>query len=223
MSVVCSVDYEIAKGYEGKNLIAKVENKKQQVFLKLTCSENDLESSLALARNSKNIVMVEYQGLPDSQVFQDIKTGGVYVGVVKDAGADIDFPDVEEMLDGIPEGVTLIIRLPSGYCSLGKLWELTKSYPHVRFCGGLLFDVDGVNVGMVGLDVLDKFKGKYDESSYILDGSDDCVPDLDIFDLQVETTAAPITVKKGGNSNTVKKKPVVSFASLMADCEVVGP
>ena len=127
------------------------------------------------------------------------------------------------MLDDIQQGVTLIVHLPSGYCSLGKLWQLTKSFPTVRFCGGLLFDVEGVNVGMVGLDTLDRFKGKYDESSYMIDGTDNCVPDLDILELEIDTTGAGVQSRKSSGSSTTKKKSVVSFASLMADCEVVGP
>jgi len=228
VSVVCSVDYEIASGYAGKQLSAKVDNKKHQVFLKLTCNENDLERSIALARGSKNIVMVEYQGQLDSMVFQSIKTQGVYVGVVQDAGSDVDAMDINEFLADIPSGVTLIIRLPKGFCSLGRLWELSKQYSNVRFCGGLLFEVDGVRIGMVGPDILDDFKGKHDESSYMIDGMDDCVPDLDIFDLDINATVVSAGGKSGsskssGTKTTVKKKPVVSFASLMADTESVLP
>ncbi len=228
MSVVCSVDYSIARGYVGKQLTAQVDHKKHQVFLKLTCSENDLEDSLSLAKGSPNIVMVEYQGQLDSDAFRGINTRGIYVGVVKDAGADIDESDIDKLLEDIPDGVTLIIRLPKGYCDLGKLWELSNRYSNVRFCGGLLFEVDGVKIGMVGPDVLDAFKGKHDETSYMIDGLDDCVPDLDIFDLDINISVASSTSKSGsskssGSKASVKKKPVVSFASLMADSEAILP
>lgn len=209
MSIICKVDYATALKYKGMNLSTKYNNKKQKVYLKLIGDDFTLTDCIALAKVSKNILMVEYQGLQSNSAYEELtENTGVYVGRVYDFGNNITEEDVEKIAEDSPKGVVPIIKLPDDYKDLYKIYQISKAHPSVRFCGGHLFAIDGVKVGAIGVDILDKLQDKYSLDCFKLDDTEDVLETVDINELEIDTTTKPERAKKvssGGNKSAAKK------------------
>ena len=209
MSIICKVDYATALKYKGMNLSTKYNNKKHKVYLKLICDDFTLTDCIALAKVSKNILMVEYQGLQSNSVYEELtENTGVYVGRVYDFGNNITEEDVEKIAEDSPKGVVPIIKLPDDYKDLYNIYQISKAHPSVRFCGGHLFAIDGVKVGAIGVDILDKLQDKYSLDCFKLDDTEDVLESVDINELEIDTTTKPERAKKassGGNKSVAKK------------------
>lgn len=225
MSIICSVDYITALNYKGANLSTKYNNKKHKVYLKLICDDLTLVDAIELAKVSKNILMIDYQGLETNTTYIGLtEPCGVYIGRVIDFGNNITLEDVERIVNDTPAGVTPIINLPNDYKDLHFLWQVAQKFGKVRFCGGKLFAVDGVKIGAIGVDILDKLDIKYDFSSYYLDGTIDVLENVDISSLEIDTTTKPENASKGksksssSTKSSAPKKPAkksVSFGELL--------
>lgn len=209
MSIICKVDYATALKYKGMNLSTKYNNKKQKVYLKLIGDDFTLTDCIALAKVSKNILMVEYQGLQSNSAYEELtENTGVYVGRVYDFGNNITEEDVEKIAEDSPKGVVPIIKLPDDYKDLYKIYQISKAHPSVRFCGGHLFAIDGVKVGVIGVDILDKLQDKYSLDCFKLDDTEDVLETVDINELEIDTTTKPERAKKvssDGNKSAAKK------------------
>lgn len=228
MAIICSVDYSTALGYKGMNLSAKYNNKKHKVYLKLNCDDYILEDGLSLARVSKNILMVNYQGIGTSQVYLGLTNDtGIYVGRVMDFGNDITEEDIERLVINIPEGITPIIKLPEDFTNLRFIWEVSKKFPRVRFCGGKLFAIEGVKVGAIGVDVLDRVEAKYGEDAYSLGGRVDALEEVDISTLEIKASSKAErtgnSTKRGSSGSTASKKKVTrDFTDLFDKFQLGG-
>lgn len=209
MSIICKVDYATALKYKGMNLSTKYNNKKHKVYLKLIGDDFTLTDCIALAKVSKNILMVEYQGLQSNSAYAELtENTGVYVGRVYDFGNNITEEDVEKIAEDSPKGVVPIIKLPDDYKDLYNIYQISKAHPSVRFCGGHLFAIDGVKVGAIGVDILDKLQDKYSSDCFKLDDTEDVLESVDINELEIDTTTKPERAKKvssGGNKSVAKK------------------
>ena len=208
MSIICKVDYTTALKYKGMNLSTKYNNKKHKVYLKLIGDDFTLTDCIALAKVSKNILMVEYQGLQSNSAYEELtENTGVYVGRVYDFGNNITEEDVEKIAEDSPKGVVPIIKLPDDYKDVYKIYHISKTYPTVRFCGGHLFAIDGVKVGAIGVDVLDKAQDKYSMDCYKLDDTEDVLENVDITSLEIDSSSKPEKVKKSSSSSSNKSAP----------------
>lgn len=209
MSIICKVDYATALKYNGMNLSTKYNNKKHKVYLKLIGDDFTLTDCIALAKVSKNILMVEYQGLQSNSAYEELtENTGVYVGRVYDFGNNITEEDVEKIAEDSPKGVVPIIKLPDDYKDLYNIYQISKAHPSVRFCGGHLFAIDGVKVGAIGVDILDKLQDKYSLDCFKLDDTEDVLETVDINELEIDTTTKLERAKKvssGGNKSAAKK------------------
>lgn len=227
MSIISCVDLSTASQFRGMTLKTKYNGKKHNVYFKLVCDDYTLSESIRLASGSSNILMVEYQGMDTNPMYRNLKASDVYVGRVTDFGNNLTEADLELILEDTPEGVTPIVRLQSDFSDLHLLWQLSKKFPRVRFCGGKLFGIEGVKCGVVGIDVLDKAGVKYDESSYFLSGTDDVLDVVSFTDLTIETSAPKADSgrpkKSGTKKEPAKKKPQLSFASIMSSQGTVLP
>lgn len=208
MSIICKVDYATALKYKGMNLSTKYNNKKHKVYLKLIGDDFTLTDCIALAKVSKNILMVEYQGLQSNSAYEELtENTGVYVGRVYDFGNNITEEDVEKIAEDSPKGVVPIIKLPDDYKDLYKIYHISKTYPTVRFCGGHLFAIDGVKVGAIGVDILDKAQDKYSMDCYKLDDTEDVLENVDITSLEIDSSSKPEKAKKSSSGSSNKSAP----------------
>lgn len=230
MAIICNVDYNTALEFKGYNLKGKYQNKNQQIYLRVTCDDRTLKESIDLARGSKNILMLEYQGVDSEEVntVLSANTEGVYIGKVFDFGNNIKETDIENLVADLPVCVVPIISLPDDFKDLELLYHLSKKFPNVRFCGGQLFSISGVKVGAIGVDTLAKRGIKFSEESYRLSGTKDVIECVDFDSLTIEKTtkAEKTTKKKKGNSKTPnkakKKARGISMSDMFSDLDDRG-
>ena len=226
MAIVCSVDYSTALSYKGMNLSAKYNNKKQKVFLKLNCDDFTLSDCLELARLSKNILMINYQGVDTNPTYLNLtEDTGIYIGKIIDFGNNITIEDIERIENQVPNGVVPIINLPEDYKNLEFLWKASKRFPRVRFSGGKLFAINGVKVGQIGVDILESVDSKIDVSCYTLNSCSDCIDLVDISSLEISASTkaekAPRERKSSsGNSSPKKKAPAQTFGGLFSSFKI---
>lgn len=222
MPIICSVDYTTALAYKGMNLTAKYNNKKQKVYLRVDCTDDTLKPSIDLARISKNIIMLRYNGLDTNSYYQGLGSDtNIYIGRFIEFGNDITEEDVARIESTIPPGVVPVIVLPSDFKDLYSLWKISKLHPRVRFSGGSLFSIEGVKVGAVGIDILDKLGIKYDLDSYTLNGGVDVIEDVDIntLDIDIKSKSKDTGNRIKSTSSTSKKK-VQSFAGIFSSFQL---
>lgn len=209
MSVILRVSYREALKYKGKTVNCTVDGKKHNAYFKVICDDLDLESCIELAKTSKNILMLDYQGIDGAEV-----PDGIYVGKSFDWGSNITDSDVDNIVENeLPKGMTAIIKLPDGYKNIEFVWRMSQKYPNVRFCGGTFFCATGCNLGCCGIDILDKRGIKHTDSSYMREG---CCCGFQVLDLSDVSDISVGEVKqKSSSSSSSKKKPKISFSSLL--------
>lgn len=218
MSIICKVDYSTALKYKGLNLKAKYNGKKHQVCLKVVCDDFTLQECIELAKSSPSIVMLEYQGLETNKSYLDLKPCGVYIGKVFDLGNNFTRDDIVSIDTDTPDGVVPIIHLPDDFNNIEFIWKLSKEFNRIRFCGGYLFNIEGIKIGAVGSDILSSGNFKLNSEESIYQGIDDVIEQADISILDIETTATKSESTKSLNKSpksAPKKKQSVSFANLL--------
>lgn len=228
MAIICPVDYSTALSYKGMNLSTKYNNKKHKVFLKLNCDDYTLEDSINLARISKNILMLNYEGLGTNPFYTGLtEANGIYIGRVIDFGNNITEEDVERIQKSTPAEVVPIINLPDDYKDLQFVWNMSKKFSKVRFSGGMLFSIEGTRIGAIGIDILDKAGIKYDSDAYTTNGRLDVLDDVDITTLDIKATLKPERVSKerkrsSSNSKSSSKKKTSTFEGIFNSFSMGG-
>jgi hypothetical protein len=210
MAIISSVDYSTALSYKGMNLSTKYDNKKHKVYFKLVADDYSLQDAINLARVSKNILMINYIGLPSNAYYLSLTSNtGVYIGRVIDFGNNITEEDILGAIKDVPEGVVPIINLPEDFNNINFVWKMCQKYPRIRFCGGNLFAIDGVKIGMVGIDTLDKQGIKYDFDSYAFNNKLDAFDEVDINTLDITASSKPerVVKEKKSSSSTSDSSP----------------
>lgn len=225
MSIICNVDFSTAQKYRGKSLSAKYSNKKHRVYLKLVCDDSTLQECIELAKQSKNILMISYQGLGSWEHFK-ASVSGVYVGYGMDFGVDISEEDIERALVDIPDGITPIIHLPESFKDMEFLWRVSKKFPRLRFSGGQLFSIAGVKVGEIGVDVLERHDVKFGAESYRLRFGVDAVENVAISSLEIDASGKPesTSTRKPKSTTSAKKTDNIRgrIGQLFMDSEFRG-
>lgn len=209
MSIICSVDMATANKYKGKALSTKYNNKKHRVYLKLHCDDSNLADAVELAKQSKNILMVSYQGTGDWSQFGFLSgLRGVYVGYpLEDFGLDVSEDDILRAIDGIPDSITPIVNLPRSFTDIEFLWRVSMKCPRLRFSGGQLFAIDGLRVGEIGVDVLERESVKFGVDSYRLHSGVDALENVQISGLEIDTSGkAESSASKRPKAQTGAKK-----------------
>lgn len=223
MSVIVKANYEIANEYANGRVTTKIGNKKHQVFFKVSCDDYSLNSCIELAKKSNNIIMLEYEGLPVAPSFVALTQPiGVYIGYKTEVGMDISEDDIIRILNDTPLGVTPIIKLPDEYKDIRFVYDMCQKYDRIRFCGGLMFNLEGCRLGCCGRDVLDSNNIKYPSDVLMHEGCSCGLEVVDAEGLEFEVTAkavkqsrAPREKKQKTQSSAPKRKAVSSFASLL--------
>ena len=203
MSLIVRVDYNIAKQYKNKSVSTTLDGKKHNVYFKVVCDDFTVADCVELAKNSGNIIMLDYQGLETN-----IDTKGVYVGKSYECGLDVNETDIENILASTPNGVTPIIKLPEGFTNIETIWRLCGKYKNIRFCGGSLFCADGCRIGCCGLDVLDKKGIKHTKDEYFKVGCCCGFPVVDYEGLKLDIGATKTATVQA-------KKPKLMFGDLL--------
>ena len=219
-AIIATCDYDTARMYRNKVLSTKVGSKKYRVYLRVFGDETNIKDLIEMARFSRNIIMVDYQGSDMSEEYRGITkdlTCGCHVINIFNYGNNITIEDVESLSKEVPNGVTAVINMPDDYTDLRFVWECCNKYPNIRFSGGNLFVIDGVRLGSIGIDIYEKFSIKYSVDAYTGKYGVD-VKDLDELELIVtdkpEKSSGSKKEKTGGSKSQSKPKKLL-FSSLL--------
>lgn len=209
--LLVKASFEIANKFKHSSVITKLGNKKHQCYFKLYCDDTDIDECLELARSSKNVVMLEYQGSLPTLTTKDLS--GVYITKVFDFGMDINETDIEGVTELLPDGVTAVIKVPSEYTDMRFIYNMSQKHKSVRFCGGTTFCFEGCNLGCCGRDILDKANIKYDKSEYLHTGCSCAAETVLADEVELEEGRIYKTATTSKKSSTNKKK--VLFQDLL--------
>lgn len=209
--LLVKASFETANKFRHSSVITKIGSKKHQCYFKLYCDDTDIDDCLELAKESKNVVMLEYQGSLPTLEAKDLSN--VYITKVFDFGMDINETDIEGVFELLPTGVTAVIKVPQEYSDMRFIYNMSQKYKSIRFCGGTTFCFDGCNVGCCGRDILDKANIKYDKSEYLHEGCS-CAADTVLADeVELEEGRVYKTATSGKKTSSPKKK--VLFQDLL--------
>lgn len=206
MAIICDVGFDTAAKYKGKSLKAPYGKKKQSVYLKVHADDSNLQECIELAKQSKNVLMVSYQGTCSWEVYPFLANlRGVYVGcTVGDFGLDVSEEDIVGAVEDVPDGVTPIISLPKSYTDVEFLWRVSQRYPQIRFTGGNLFAVNGLKVGEIGVDTLESSGIKTDASQYVVKDGVDVLESADFSELEIDASGKESSSSTRSKSTTPK-------------------
>lgn len=206
MAIIVKADYNVVFAYNGKKVTTKYNGKKHQVLFKLACDDTNLRESIALAKVSENIIMLDYQGLANTPEYLSlIGDTGVYIARTFEFGNNFTEADIQGVLDETPSGITPIIKLQNDFNNLELIYKLCNQFPRVRFCGGHLFCLSDCRIGCCGLDIMEKSGIKYSVDSYNKTG---CCCALEVVDyMGLELEASTKTVKQSSPRTPKEKKP----------------
>ena len=218
MAIVCTIDLNMAEMYSGKSLMAKVNGKKHKVYLQLLCNSNTLEKGIEFARKSNNILFIEYQGfVKDEALTQFGASSNIQINYNFEVGNNFSEQDILHLLEDIPDNITPVVRLQPDFADLKFISELCAKYPRLRFIGGNLFRLEGLNLGSYDKSLLDKKGIKYSIESYLTSEYEDILQSADITELNVTVSDKPEKESKQSSSSSKPKakKPVSSrFAGM---------
>ncbi len=219
MSVIVKGSYQELEQYKGLNTSMVHLKKKHRVFFKVICDEHTVEDSVALFNSYRNVLYLEYIGLPET--LQNIDLKGAYIGVVQEFKMDVTVEDVELVLQGLPKGVTLIAKLPLECHDMYLVEHLSKKYDNIRFCGGNLFLLDGCKIGCCGADTLKSRGLSYTDNVLCKKGCGCAFPTYLYSELAVDTITG-VEYSKHTKTTKAKKQtevkiPIKSNKDILVD------
>ena len=222
-AVIATCDFDTAKLYKGKVLYTKLGSKKHKVYLRVFGDETNIKELVELARFSRNIIMVDYQGSDISEEYKNITkelTCGCHVTNMYTYGNNITLEDVASLSKDAPSGVSIVINMPDDFTDLKFVWDCCTKFPNIRFAGGKLFNIDGCRLGSIGIDIYENFGIKYTAEAYNGIGG---VEFRDLAELELTFTDKPekATEKKekkektGGATKSAPKTKKLLFSDLL--------
>ena len=217
MAILSGVNLSMAKEYSKYNLTTKFEGKKHKVYLKLQCGVEDLQESIDFCKSHNDVVYIEFQGDPSS--IKEIDSKGVSINFLIEAGNNLDESYIDEILNEYPSFITPVFKLPDEFSNLEYLYKLNKTYTRIRFIGGNLFRINGVNIGNYDLDCLLSKGIKVNSYSRMTKDNNDILIDRNISDLDIDLVEKKKSTKgstnisvKSNKSKSVKKPVSTRFA-----------
>lgn len=214
--ILVKSDYDTAVRFEKTGCMTKIGNKKHQVLFKLYCDSLSIDSCISLYKRFPNVVVLEYQGEARELSIKDIK--GVRIIKTYESGVNITKEEIEDISESLPEGVSAVIKLPEDYSDMRFIYGISQKYANIRFCGGMLFRLEGCNLGCCECDYLTKLGMKYDDSNYIYEGCACAVNAYNIEEVELEE-GKPIKLSghNRGSSGTKKQnKKTIKMQELLS-------
>lgn len=197
-SVIVKSDLNSAMKYCGA-VSAKIGGKRKRVLFEVPVDELSLPVALESAKRNRNIISLVYEGLDCDISCEDASKEGVNITWVLPVAGNISVSDISRYVETLPKGMSLTLRFPEDFNDIDFIFELSSAFPDIRICGNTLFSFDGLRVGIVGRDILEKRGIDFDTSVYLVSGECNAIPTLFLDDVTLEEVSA------GGKSKGVRK------------------
>lgn len=212
-TVIVKADLATAKQYTGKSLSVKIGKKKFSAVLRVNVDDFNIAEAIELAKRDVNILMLNYVGSHEG--IQDVNTCGVYVAWGIDVGSDVTEDDIQRLYDDVPDGVTLIVKLPEGYKNIRFLYDMSQKFDRIRFCGGSLFCFEDCKFGCCGRDVCNERGISYDDTEYIKEGCSCAIPAFEMDEVEFIATNSMTKTEKTAKKSKPKSNKTAMFSSLL--------
>lgn len=144
------VNVNDVRQYIGRNIEVKTGNfQKEKVCFKVQADYSTIKDAADI--RSANIVAVQYIGRPDDTALEGLTFNNAYTYCVYDIGDT--FTDSEiKTLSEINPNLNIVIPLSREFKDVRRLWVLSTQFKNVRYTGGRLLSLDGVNVGEIPIE-----------------------------------------------------------------------
>lgn len=204
---------DVVKSNISKKAITNIGSKKEDVVFSIATDDTNVLEAIKVANQTSSIVEVDYVGVVGSlaSILSDV-TVPYNINYMVETGADIYEQDIVSHLQSVPEGVTLVFKVPESFCDMEFIYNMCHKYENIRFTGGTFFLMGGCNLGSYDHKVLERKGIKFKLGSHIMKATNGVLQEVGIDDVDLEFTD---TRNSGnGKKKTVKAKKVSSLITM---------
>lgn len=203
--MILSLSYE---DITGSAVRGEVNGKSVNFFMRVKVNESNIEEALTKLKGNKWVVAFDYVG--DPEFLKTVDIGDSVVIITKEV-EKLDM-NVDFLLNGLDRRVRVVLKLPKTYTDMKSIYDYSRKYPNVRFCGGKFLRLEGCNIGCIGQS--DVFRKVPDSKLSIVSEGCSCVfqnihiDDLDVVEFyDSKTSVSEKKVKSSSNKPKAKSKP----------------
>lgn len=147
--MIVSIPYEQVKG---NNLNGVYEDKEYSFYMRIGVNEDNVIEAISQWGTSRNVIAFDYDG--DLSKLASLPS--ISKAIIIHKKIDLSVINIEMYLVTVPKTVRVVLELEDNYSDMRTLKHLSSKYPQVRFCGGNVIRLNGVNLGCILQDDLPK-------------------------------------------------------------------
>lgn len=149
------IDANDIKQYLGKQIEVKTGNlQHEKVVFNVQTDYSSIAEVLSYDRG--NISSIQYVGRPEDEALTGVDLTGVYTFCKVDLGASFTDDDIKAISQINPQ-LNMIVPLELDFKDIRRLWKLSNQFKNVRYNGGKLLALKGVNLGEVPIERYNQF------------------------------------------------------------------
>lgn len=212
--MIAKMSLDSAKALGKNKLITKVGTRNKQVVLLVSVDNTNIQEAIEFSFGNKNIASLIYEGTEHHfSMLSSLDTKGLYICKVEQVASDVTEQDIVELLNVLPDWVTLVVDLPEDYNNMEFIYNICKSHSRVRFTGGYFFELEGCNLGICDTAILDKL-GLKGDGELIRKGHCSALEVVDSDDIVITVATTKERVSTSSGSKEPKKKTLM-FSELL--------
>lgn len=149
------IDANDIKKYLGKQIEVKTGNlQHEKVVFNVQTDYSSIAEVLSYDRG--NISSIQYVGRPEDEALTGVDLTGVYTFCKVDLGASFTDDDIKAISQTNPQ-LNMVVPLKPDFKDIRRLWKLSNQFKNVRYNGGKLLALKGVNLGEVPIERYNQF------------------------------------------------------------------
>ena len=126
----------------------KYKGREKSHYIRFIVDEYSIQSALEKVRDNKWVVALDYEGdisYLNNVKYEEYDKPVIVFREIEKVTEDI----IRELMKSVPFWVRVAVKTPGDFNDMRVIFNLSKKYPNIRFCGGK-FLVDGCNIGCIG-------------------------------------------------------------------------
>lgn len=160
----------------------KYKGKEKSHYIRFVVDEYSIQSALERVRDNKWVVALDYEGDISylNNVKYDVNDKPVIIFKQLDEISELT---IKSIMRRIPLWVRVAIKTPEDFNNMRVIFDLSKKYPNIRFCGGNFLRLGGCNVGCIGREDIPR-KVAESKIDYYTKGCNCIIKTLNIEDIE---------------------------------------
>ena len=127
----------------------KYKGREKSHYIRFIVDEYSIQSALEKVRDNKWVVALDYEG--DISYLNNVKYKEYDKPVIVFREIEKVTEDIiRELMKSVPFWVRVAVKTPGDFNDMRVIFNLSKKYPNIRFCGGKFLRLDGCNIGCIG-------------------------------------------------------------------------